>query len=215
MKADGRSRRYEHRRPEILDAVLEHLLEHGAADLSYRTLAAAVGVSHVTLRHHFGAKEELMAEVFDLIRVRQPIPEGLSSGADGVALIEQLWERWTNEEGLRYFRLLFEIYGQALREPDRFRRLLDGVVKDWVDLIGLLATDAGCPPDQAPAFATFLLAQLRGLQLDLLATGDHARVGKAHSSLISWVEAQRITWRTHDSKSQRRHHVAAPPATRQ
>ncbi|WP_203335721.1 hypothetical protein [Nocardioides limicola] len=96
-------------------------------------------------------------------------------------MIERLWERWTNEEGLRYFRLLFEIYGQALREPDRFRRLLDGVVRDWIGLIGRLAADAGGPPDRTAAFATLLLAQLRGLQLDLLATGDNARVGQAHS----------------------------------
>ncbi|WP_372442035.1 TetR/AcrR family transcriptional regulator [Nocardioides limicola] len=51
--------------------------------MSYRTLAAAVGVSHVTLRHHFGAKEELLAEVFDLIRAREPIPDDLSPGTDG------------------------------------------------------------------------------------------------------------------------------------
>ena len=112
-RVDGRTLRFQHRRPEILEAVMEHVLEHGLGDLSLRSLAAAVGVSHVTLRHHFGSKEELVAELFDEIRARQEIPADVAA-EDGAALLRRLWRDWTGEPGLRQFRLLFEAYGQAL-----------------------------------------------------------------------------------------------------
>ncbi|WP_219996456.1 TetR/AcrR family transcriptional regulator [Nocardioides humi] len=71
---DGRALRYRHRRAEILAAVLDYLLENGVHGLSFRKLGTAVGVSHVTMRHHFGTKDELLLEVMELIRTREPVP---------------------------------------------------------------------------------------------------------------------------------------------
>jgi AcrR family transcriptional regulator len=192
-RVDGRTLRFQHRRPEILEAVMEHVLEHGLGDVSLRSLAAAVGVSHVTLRHHFGSKEELVAEIFDEIRARQEIPADIAA-EDGAALLRRLWEAWTGERGLRQFRLLFEAYGQALMAPDRYRRFLDGVVGEWLAIIEAWALAAGCPPDEAPRFATLLIAQLRGLALDLLATGDRARVDAAFDDVVDDAERRRAAW---------------------
>lgn len=192
-RVDGRTLRFQHRRPEILEAVMEHVLEHGLGDVSLRSLAAAVGVSHVTLRHHFGSKEELVAEIFDEIRARQEIPADIAA-EDGAALLRRLWEAWTGERGLRQFRLLFEAYGQALMAPDRYRRFLDGVVDEWLAIIESWALAAGCPPDEAPRFATLLIAQLRGLALDLLATGDRARVDAAFDDVVDDAERRRAAW---------------------
>jgi len=192
-RVDGRTLRFQHRRPEILEAVMEHVLEHGLGDVSLRSLAAAVGVSHVTLRHHFGSKEELVAEIFDEIRARQEIPADIAA-EDGAALLRRLWEAWTGERGLRQFRLLFEAYGQALMAPDRYRRFLDGVVGEWLAIIEAWALSAGCPADEAPRFATLLIAQLRGLALDLLATGDRARVDAAFDDVVDDAERRRAAW---------------------
>jgi len=192
-RVDGRTLRFQHRRPEILEAVMEHVLEHGLGDLSLRSLAAAVGVSHVTLRHHFGSKEELVAELFDEIRARQEIPADVAA-EDGAALLRRLWRDWTGEPGLRQFRLLFEAYGQALMAPDRYRRFLDGVVGDWLAIIEGWAVAAGCSADEAPRFATLLIAQLRGLALDLLATGDRARVDAAFDEVVEAAERRRAAW---------------------
>lgn len=192
-RVDGRRLRYQHRRGEILDAVMAHVLDHGIGTMSFRTLAAAVGVSHVTLRHHFGTKDELLIEIFDEIGKRQPIPDHLQA-QDIEALVRELWSLWAQPQGARQFRLLFEAYGQALRNPDEHRTLLNHIVTRWIDLIRRLALEAGCPPSEAEDFATLLVAQLRGLQLDLLATDDHSRVNSALENVLDNIRDQSTKW---------------------
>ncbi|MCH9640254.1 MAG: TetR/AcrR family transcriptional regulator [Actinomycetia bacterium] len=192
-RVDGRRLRYQNRRGEILDAVIAHVLDHGIGTMSFRTLAAAVGVSHVTLHHHFGTKDELLVEIFDEIGKRQPIPDQLSND-DIEVLVRQLWHLWTQPEGARQFRLLFEAYGQALRNPEEHRALLNNIVTRWIEVIRRLALQAGCPRCDADDFATVLVAQLRGLQLDLLATDDHDRVNSALDNVIDDIRDQRTRW---------------------
>lgn len=190
---DGRSLRYQNRRGEILDAVMAHVLEHGISGLSFRTLAAAVGVSHVTLRHHFGTKDQLLVEIFGAIGTRLPISDHV--GVDDVeTLVRTLWRRWTSPEGQRRSQLLFEAYGQAVRSPADHRAFLDRVVTNWVALIRHSAELAGCPSNEAGTFATLLLAQLRGLQFDFLATDDPARISSALESVIDGVRHHTDRW---------------------
>ncbi len=47
------------RRAELLDAVVDYTVEHGFSDLSWRPVAAALGVSTPTLVHRLGAKEAM------------------------------------------------------------------------------------------------------------------------------------------------------------
>jgi hypothetical protein len=46
----------------------------------------------------------------------------------------------------------------------------------------------GYPSKDAGTLATLLLAQVRGLQLDLLLTGDRRRVDRAIDALIEMVD---------------------------
>ncbi|AGC60228.1 MULTISPECIES: TetR/AcrR family transcriptional regulator [Mycobacterium] len=188
-RADGRQLRYQHRRGEIFDAVMAHVLEHGITGLSFRTLAAAVGVSHVTLRHHFGTKDQLLVEILGAIGTRIVIPEQL--GADDV---EALWRRWNEPGAQRRSQLLFEAYAQAVRHPDEYRGFLDRIVTDWIETIRQHAVQAGCPSEEAENFATLLIAQLRGLQFDLLASNDRARVAAALGTVVDGVRAKRAEW---------------------
>ena len=193
QRVDGRRLRYQNRRGEILDAVMAHVLEHGINGVSFRTLGAAVGVSHVTLRHHFGTKDELLVEIFGAIGARTQIPD--QPGADDLeALIWQMWQRWTEPETDRRSRLLFEAYGQAVRNPDQYRAFLDRIVGGWVELIRRRALQAGCPSDEAGNFATLLLAQVRGLQFDFLATDDRARISAAFETVVDGILRQRARW---------------------
>ncbi|MFC4909587.1 TetR/AcrR family transcriptional regulator [Actinomadura gamaensis] len=194
QRVDGRTVRYQHRRGELLAAVMAYVLEHGVTDLSFRPLAQAVGVSHVTLRHHFGSKEELVGEIFGAIRRQEAPPPGPVDGDGAEAFIRELWSRWLTPSGERTFRLLFQAVGQALMHPDRYPRLLSSVVTDWIDIIARLAVESGCPPEDAPRFATLLLAQVRGLQLDLLITGDHDRVDAALDTALDALRDRIDSW---------------------
>ena len=133
QRVDGRRLRYQNRRGEILDAIMAHVVEHGINGMSFRTLAAAVGVSHVTLRHHFGTKDELLVEILSAIGKRISIPDHLSAD-DVEALVQELWRRWTAPETDRRSRLLFEAYGLAVRNPDQYRTFLDRIVSGWIEI---------------------------------------------------------------------------------
>lgn len=110
-RVDGRRLRYQHRRGELLEAVGEYVLENGVASLSLRRVGEAVGVSHVTLQHHF---------------------------ANIVAL--------------------------------------------------------GCPREEARSYATLLLATLRGLVIDLLATGERERLDEAFETYLAGAERRAAEW---------------------
>lgn len=47
---------------------------------------------------------------------------------------------------------------------------------------------SGYPPDEASTLATLLLTQVRGLQLDLLLTGDRARADRAIEASIAMID---------------------------
>ncbi|TMM03538.1 MAG: TetR/AcrR family transcriptional regulator [Actinobacteria bacterium] len=185
---DGRALRYQHRRPQLLAAAAEYVLDHGIGDLSLRPMARALGVTHATLIRHFSSKEALLAEVVEHLRAEllaqietDPELEATSSVAE---LLRALWRRFSDPKEQRQFLLLAEIYGQGVRDPGRFGNLLESIVHDFIAPIEERLIQDGWPRDRAPAVATVLLAQVRGLQLDLAATGDRERVDAAFAVIL-------------------------------
>ena len=67
------------RRADLLDAVVDYTVEHGFSELSWRPVAAALGVSPTTLVHHFGTKEQMLVAI--LGRLRERIFAATSDGA--------------------------------------------------------------------------------------------------------------------------------------
>jgi AcrR family transcriptional regulator len=188
---DGRRVRYQHRRTELLEAVAEYVLSHGLADLAMRPLAMAVGVSHGTLLHHFDSKENLVTEVIDLLRQRLADGTGLADSPARLTSLLSWWQDSTTAERLPVYRLLFEVFAQAAREPERYERFLQQVVRDSLALMQDLVIADGCPREQAPLVATMIVAQARGLQLDLLTTNDRERVDRTFALFIDLVDRHR------------------------
>lgn len=191
---DGRSVRYQNRRPELLDAVADYVLTHGLAGLAMRPLAAAVKVSHGTLLHHFGSKENLVTEVIDLLRQRLADAVGLADPPTQLASLPTWWHNSTTTGRLSVYRLLFEVFAQAAREPERYERFLQQVVHDSLTLMKRMVTADGCPEEQAPLVASMIVAQARGLQLDLLTTNDRERVDDTFILFINVIDGLRRTW---------------------
>jgi AcrR family transcriptional regulator len=191
---DGRRARYQHRRPELLDAVADYVLAHGVAGLAMRPLAAAVEVSHGTLLHHFSSKENLITEVIDLLRQRLTEAAGLADSPARLADLTLWWRESTTARRLPVYRLLFEVFAQAVREPERYERFLQQVVRDSLMLMESLVVADGCPREQAPLVGSLIVAQARGLQLDLLATDDRERVDHAFALFTNLLDQLRQTW---------------------
>jgi AcrR family transcriptional regulator len=177
-------------RERLLAAAMEHVAEHGVGHLSLRALAAALGTSHRMLIYHFGSREGLLIEVIRTVEDQQraALAEAMrDAGASPAETMRRMWRRvadpalWPNE------RLFFEVYAQALQGSPHAVPLLDGIVDLWLEPIAQLAIAAGRPEAEARADARLGVAVVRGLLLDLLATGDREAVDAAMERYIAAV----------------------------
>ena len=162
-------------RERLLEAAVEHVSRHGVGDFSLRRLGAAIGSSHRMLIYHFGGRDGLMVAIVRAVEQRQQeaLAKDLAdAGDDLVSATRTMWARLTAPELAPNERLFFELYGRALNGDPGAAPILDGVVSDWVEPV--LARLSG--PDSAYWLTRhdirLGLAVVRGLLLDLLATGD-------------------------------------------
>ena len=177
------------RRAELLDRVVDYTVEHGFNDLSWRPIAAALDVSPTTLVHRFGSKDQMLQDV--LGRLRERIFAAIGEASDqrpGLAgAARAVWERTSDPQRDAEFRLFFAVYGRALQAPQQFSDFLDHVVADWMNSL----RDAQGPhtdPSTATRQATLIIATIRGLLLDLLATGETTRVQEAAEHFLSRLQ---------------------------
>ena len=195
---DGRSLRYRHRRGELLEAVGDYVLENGVASLSLRKVAEAVGVSHVTLQHHFGSKEQLVGEIVEHLLERTLVPPAYADGPDPdldlPARWRALWAHLNSPHGQRDLRLFVEVLGQSQFEGTDYAPAVKRSIEHRLDLMSENAIALGCPEEEARAFATVGLATLRGLVIDLLATGDRERLDEAFESYLDTVVRRAAEW---------------------
>jgi AcrR family transcriptional regulator len=167
----------------LLDACTEYALEHGLPD-RLEPLADAAGTSNRMLIYHFGTRDGLLREVLgqarrrqvetftDLIRLRadEPYPVTLA----------RAWSAISGAEGkpfLRIFTRLNESAGEPLWPG--FRR---SATTDW-----LTPLETGMRSLGRPELATVVLAVIRGLLMDLDATGDTERTRRAFDDFLTTI----------------------------
>jgi AcrR family transcriptional regulator len=177
------------RRAELLDAVVEYTIEHGFTDLTWRPLAAALGVSPTTLVHRFGTKEQMLEAVLGRLRERifAATSEHTGERAGLASAARTVWQRTSDPRRSAEFRLFFAVYGQALQAPQQFDGFLSHVVADWMSALRDAQPDVD--PATATRNATLVIATIRGLLLDLLATGDRERVQDTAERFLASLEA--------------------------
>jgi AcrR family transcriptional regulator len=176
------------RRAKLLDEVADYILNNGLADLSLRPLATAIETSPRMLLYFFDSKERLIAEALAHIRAREQIDfkRAVSKPrpADRVESLLQDWRSSASPRREKYSRLFFEVYGLALQNPEKFPEFLERAVGDWLPLFEQAFAAAGVPPAQAQTLATLALGAVRGLHLDLLATGERKRTEAAFREML-------------------------------
>jgi AcrR family transcriptional regulator len=174
-------------RERLLAAAVRHALDAGIADLSLRQLAAAIGTSHRMLLYHFGSREGL------LVAVTQAVEEQQRAAllGPGTALQDprRSWERLSDPKLWPQERLFFELYAYALRGRPGTEGFLDGIVESWVGPVAAALVEAGADERTARADARLAVAVVRGLLLDLLATGDRAGVTEAYERYLRYASA--------------------------
>jgi AcrR family transcriptional regulator len=161
------------RRAELLNAAVDYAADHGFADLSWRPIAAALDVSTSTLMHHFGTKERLLEAILARLRERTVVATG--EQPDLAAAARAVWTWSSDPRQWATFKLFFAVYGSALQAPEPYAEFLELVGTDWMNTLRE-AQGPDTDPAVATRRATLVIATIRGLLLDLLASGDQARV---------------------------------------
>jgi AcrR family transcriptional regulator len=176
------------RRAKLLDEVADYILNNGLADLSLRPLATAIDTSPRMLLYFFDSKERLIAEALAHIRAREQIDfkRAVSKPrpADRLESLLRDWRSSASPRTEKYSRLFFEVYGLALQNPEQFPGFLERAVGDWLPLFEQAFAAAGVSPAPAKTLATLALGAVRGLHLDLLATGERKRTEAAFREML-------------------------------
>ena len=177
-----------HRQPEIrarlLAACTDHALRHGLPD-RLGPLARAAGTSSRMLIYHFGTRDALLREILAEARRRQ-VAEftellRVRPGEPYPATLRGAWTAMTGPRGRPYLRMfdrLHDVAGEPLWPG--FRRV---ATTDW-----LAPLEEGMGSLGRPELATLTLAVVRGLLMDLDATGDAARTGEAFEDFLAAIE---------------------------
>jgi len=139
--------------------------------------------------HHFGTKEQLLEAILGRLRDRMvaATSERLGEQPDLATAARAAWTRTSDPQQEAEFRLFFAVYGRALQAPQQFAGFLERVVADWMSAL-VDAQGPGTDPATATRTATLVIATIRGLLLDLLATGDRVRVQDAAESFLASLE---------------------------
>jgi AcrR family transcriptional regulator len=174
------------RRAELLDQIVDYVRTHGLIDLSLRPLATALKTSPRMLLYFFGSKQQLIAEAMRQSRLRQQggFSSALSQTSTRQQQLAMAWKVWSSNESEKSLSLFFESYVLAMRNRRRFPGLLEGLVKDWLPYYEQVVAAAGVEAKRVRPLATFILATIRGLQLDLLATDDRRRIDAAFREML-------------------------------
>jgi AcrR family transcriptional regulator len=176
------------RRERLLHSVIEELDAHGLRDRSLRDIAEAVGTSHRMLIHHFGSREGLLVAIVEAVEAGERARAAQVAEVDPTdfdAAFRAAWRHFAQPRQAGRERLFYECYARALQGEQPFARLLPEAVTTWVDMIAAGERARGTAAPLARARARLYLALIRGLLLDLLATGDRRGTAAALDAFLS------------------------------
>jgi AcrR family transcriptional regulator len=174
------------RRAEIVEAAYRYVLGAGLAGASLRPLAEAVGSSTGVLRFLFGSKDGLVAAVLERAREDElALLATIPGDADLPAVARSVW-RWLGDPEHRgLLRLWTESYAASLQDDaGPWSGFAAATVRDWLAVLARAQPARVRNTAAGRAQRTAVLAVLRGAMLDLLATGDRARVDRAVEDVL-------------------------------
>jgi AcrR family transcriptional regulator len=172
-------------REQLLDACTDHALAHGLPD-RLEPLVAATGTSARMLIYHFGSRDGLLRAVLQHARQRQLDTFGdlLRGRSDEpyILTLERAWKVIAGADGRPYLRVFNTLRENAEQQLwPGFRRT---ATTDWLEPL-----EDGLRSLGRPELATLVLAVIRGLLIDLDATGDTARTERAFRDFLGALDS--------------------------
>lgn len=169
------------RRDDLLDEIVQYLSTNGLADVSLRPLASELGVSVSTLTHYFGSKDDLIvAALRRSAAVQKQVEDRWLRRQPDLSLPELLraWWHWVtaSPRNLALVRLEIEAASLEATLTGLPRNLRGEPIGFWRRNLETHLVNAGVPRDLAVVEASLAKAMFTGLVVDLLATGQKARL---------------------------------------
>jgi AcrR family transcriptional regulator len=176
-------------RQALLDKVLAHAAEHGISDLSLRQLASDIGTSHRMLIYHFGSREGLVAAIVAAVEARQRAAmQELSSRVHTPSdLVRALWQQVADPQLRPFVRLFFEVLAHAFQRRPGTEGFLDQLTAPSLTEGREAAANVGLDPPVSDV--RLGVALIRGLLIEVLATGDDAGATESLERFIAMWEA--------------------------
>lgn len=176
-------------RDRLLDRVVDHCLEFGVADLTLRSVARSTGSNNRMLLYYFESKEQMIAAALRRAGERFPLIVGALVPLDDTNQplefrLNACWSSLSAPENLPFIHLFFEVFGLASREAGRFDTFLQRVGRDWAHAVSLALAAEGVPLLRARTAGREIVALWRGLQFDLLSTGEFEVAAAAHTNAV-------------------------------
>jgi AcrR family transcriptional regulator len=192
------------RRDDLLRRVVKAAADGGLARRSLRDLAAQVGTSHRMLIHHFGSREGLITAVVEAVERDQNDRLG-ELPDDAAEAIRVSWQRTSVPSLWPLERLFFECYARGAQGEPPFDRLVPALVDRTLSAVATRADVGG--DEEGRAGARLGLAVIRGLLLDLVATGDRKATDRAlelYASMVADRSAARSRSASKRTRTRRR-----------
>jgi AcrR family transcriptional regulator len=177
-------------RQRLLELVADHVLAHGASELSLSELARAVGSNNRMLLYYFGSKDALLSEALLVAFDRFPHLEGAlrrlaADDLDLPARLRRAWEDIAHPDNLPFLALFFQGFGVALYRPERNAELFERLGAEWVGSVRAVLEREGFAERDALELATQVVAEWRGLQFALVSGAARGPLDAAHARLVA------------------------------
>ncbi len=185
-------------RERLRALVADYCIENGVANLTLRSVSRAVGTNNRMLLYYFGSKEELIHEALQEAKARYPLIRDVFQSLEDPERpfddrVLAAWKMISADENLPFLRLFFEVFGLAVREPDRYSHFIDSG-RIWSRRTAEVLRAEGVPTDDARVMSRELVGLWRGLQFDLLASGSRRAIDATYEAAAKNF-AQRVVQR--------------------
>ena len=179
---------------ELLDRVVAYLAEHGLGDMSLRPMAKALDTSPNRLVHHFGSKQELLTTALkQAMKIQEDVRDGWLRRQPDMSKTAELrkWWKWLNDApaNLALTRLGLEAVTLEATHTGLSGDVRAEQIGVWREQIEQRFVSEGLPPAVANIEASLLKGTFTGLIVDLMATGDKARLTKALEQALRRTDA--------------------------
>jgi AcrR family transcriptional regulator len=145
------------------------------------------------LIYFFGSKEQLITEALARAwaRQQQELARMVLTEGRRRDRLAKAWDVWSSEANTKYAWFFFDVYASAMRNRRRFPGFLEQLVRGWLPFFEHALAGAGVEPERRLPLATLISAIVRGLHLDLLATGEKTRIDSAFQELLHLLSLPR------------------------